>query len=496
MICRPKHPAALFALAASLMLGSCVGEDDRNAGDAVPLGNPAVIKLLGEADAAIIDGALAEAGRKLDEARMLAPNDPDLWVAIARLRFRGGEHLTALDAADRALHNNPHHAPALLMRALMVRDAHGPVAALPWFEAALAADPENADIWADYAATLGDSGRGRATLRAARKLAEIAPDDPRVFYLQAVLAARGGDPALARSLLVRSGMVARGVPTAMVLDAVLSLDQGNFDSAAATLDWLAARQPANARVSQLLARALLMGEREAELVDRFGAEVERAEAPPYLLMLVARAHERLGDRDSAAPLLARAYAGAKQAPVVLADRAGLPQPTMDARLAASTDDWVGTQQQTQDLRTRFPASADVVSLAGDAALGAGDTGGALAAYALAAKVRRPWPLTRKIVFASRRAGQREAADSLLTRHVRGEPLAVSGLIDLAQTQAERGDWRRAMLLIDHAIRLGGGHDPTLLDLGSRASQALGKTDQARGYAMLLAEIQPPTLAQR
>lgn len=496
MICSPKPPAALIALAAALVLASCVGEDDSAVADAEPPHNPALERLLGAADAAMADGALADAGRTLDEARKLAPDDPALWVAIARLRFRGGEHLAALDAADRALELGPRHAPAVLMRAMMVRDAHGPAASLPWFEAALAADPENADVWAEYAATLGDSGRGRAMLRAVRKLAAIAPDDPRTFYFQSILAARGGNPALARSLLVRSGMARREVPSAMMLDAVLSLAESNFDSAAATLEKLAARQPANPRLRELLARALLSGGREAELLARFEDDARRSEASPYLIMLVARAHERQGNRAAAAPLLARAYAGAQRVPTVLADRPGLPQPTTAMRLAASRANWGGAQAQGRALRARFPASADVANLAGDAALGAGDNRAALEAYALAARARRSWLLTRKVVFASRGAGDGAAADLLLARHVAGEPNALTANVELAEALAARGDWKRASLLIDHAIALGGGHDPALLTLRIKAARALNRPGDVQRFAMLLAEIRPRSLAQR
>ncbi len=496
MICKPNPPAALIALAAALVLGSCVGADDSADADAAPKGDPAVVRLIGEADTAMADGALTDAGRKLDEARSLAPDNPDVWVAITRLRFRGGEHLTALDAADRALTLGPRNASALLMRAMMVRDAHGPAASLPWFEAALATDPENADVWAEYAASLGDSGRGRAMLRAVRKFAALAPDDPRAFYLQAVLAARGGNPALARSLLVRSGMARREVPAAMQLDAVLSLAEGNFDSAAVTLERLAARQPGNPRLRELLARALLSGGREAELIARFGNEAGRPEASPYLAMLTARAHERLGNRAAAAPLLARAYAGAQRAPMVLADRPGLPQPTAAMRSAAARANWNMAQAQAQALRDQFPASADVANLAGDAALGAGDIGDALEVYALSAKVRRPWPLTRKVVFASRRAGDGVAADALLARHVAGEPNAQTANAELAEALAARGDWKRATLLIDHTIALGGGHDPALLTLRIKAARALNRPADARRFAMLLAEIRPRSLTRR
>lgn len=218
---------------------------------------PALVQLLGDADRAMAAGQLADAGRKLDEARGLDPNDPALWVAIARLRFRGGEHLTAIEAADRALQLGPDHPPALLMRAVLVRDAHGFAAALPWFEAALAADPYYRDGWAEYAATLGDAGEAGAMLEAVRKLAEVAPGDERVPYLQAVLAARGGEYSLARSLLARSGMAARGVPAALQLDAVISLAEGNADSAAVILEGLVARQPSHAKLRELLAKAML-----------------------------------------------------------------------------------------------------------------------------------------------------------------------------------------------------------------------------------------------
>jgi Tfp pilus assembly protein PilF len=489
MICRRSLIAALLVLT----LASCV-DDAAAPADAIGLPrNPALEQLLVEADAAMASGALADAGRKLDDARRLSPDNPDLWVATARLRFRGGEHFSAIEAADRALKLGPRHAPAVLLRALMVRDAHGPEAALPWFEAALAAAPDNADVWAEYAANLGDSGRGRAMLRAVRKLAAIAPEDPRVFYFQAVLAARGGNPALARSLLVRSGLAKREVPAAMQLDAVLSMAEGNFDSAAATLESVSARQPANARVRELLARALLAGGREAELIARFGVEAQRSETSPYLIMLVARAHERLGNRAAAAPLLARAYGGAGRAPTVLADRPGLPPPTAAMRRAASLGNWGAAQDQAQALRDRFPASADVASLAGDAMLGAGDSRAALEAYSLASRARRPWPLTRKIVFAVRSAGDGMAADTLLARHVAGEPNALTANAELTEALAARGDWKRAALLIDHGIALGAGHDPALLTLRIRAARALNRPADARRFAMLLAEIRPRSL---
>lgn len=441
-------------------------------------------------------GALADAGRTLDKARSLDPESPDLWLAIARLRLRGGEHLTALEAADRALAFGSDYAPALLLRALMVRDAHGFADARRWFDAAAKADPKNPDLWADYAASLGDAGETKAMLKAVRKLARLAADDPRLPYLQAVLAARGGDDALARSLLERSGLADRGMPAAMMLDAVIDLRQGNAESATATLDTLAARQPGNARVRELLAHALLAGGHPEIVIARFGEETRRPDASPFMVMIVARAHERLGDRAAAAPLLARAYGRQRGNPAPLPLRDGLPEPTAAIRQALLTGDRAGAVRRAEALRTRLPASSDVASLAGDAMLGAGQLGGALAAYSRAAEARRPWPLVRKAAWAHSRSGDQLAADALLADHVAGEPDAPSALVALAARQAARGDWRRTALLLDHALALGAGHDPALLRLRLRAARGLGQAEEARRFAALLAEVQPRPLDVR
>ncbi|MFN5781330.1 MAG: tetratricopeptide repeat protein, partial [Novosphingobium sp.] len=54
-----------------------------------------------------LEGKLPEAGRAFDRVLALTPNDPLLWVDIARLRYVGGEHLLAIAAAERALQAGP-----------------------------------------------------------------------------------------------------------------------------------------------------------------------------------------------------------------------------------------------------------------------------------------------------------------------------------------------------------------------------------------------------
>ncbi|WP_146107717.1 hypothetical protein [Porphyrobacter sp. HT-58-2] len=87
MTCRPSLLTIFAALA--LVLAGCSEPAGETTSSQTAARNPAYAKLMAEADAALGRGALEEAGQSLDAARELAPDDPRLWVAIARLRFRG-----------------------------------------------------------------------------------------------------------------------------------------------------------------------------------------------------------------------------------------------------------------------------------------------------------------------------------------------------------------------------------------------------------------------
>ncbi|MDY7098650.1 MAG: tetratricopeptide repeat protein, partial [Pseudomonadota bacterium] len=175
----------LLVTACAAALSGCSlfgGESESGATGSALSGSDEFLALVKEAREAAEDGDLPDAGRLLDQARELDPENPGLWVDIARLRFRGGEHQQALDAAEYALELGPEYAPALLLRAQMVRDAHGLSDALIWFEAAAEADPNNPVILAEYAATLGDAGYNAQMLAVARALADIDPKNKQVLF--------------------------------------------------------------------------------------------------------------------------------------------------------------------------------------------------------------------------------------------------------------------------------------------------------------------------
>ncbi|WP_165271698.1 tetratricopeptide repeat protein [Pelagerythrobacter rhizovicinus] len=432
-------------------------------------------------------GNLAAAGAALDRALRADQDDPELWVDIGRLRYLGGEHTMAIEAADRAIALGPRNPEALQFRGQLVRDAYGMPAALPWFESALEVAPDNPEVLADYAASLGESGRAGDMLAAARRMAEVAPDDPRPYFLQAAIAARAGDFELAQSLLSRRSDLDRTSPAAALLSGVIDLQRGNPASAAQRFDRLLASQPDNRRVRQLLVHALHLSGNDRELVYRFGKAAMLPDADPYFVEIVGRAYESLGQRDEAAPLLEKAarFRDPHTAPMATS----VPVEIAGARDAASGVDAVAlvrgliASQRLQEaivageaFRTRFPGSSDALGLAGDAFLAAGRPGEALRRYRAAAGIRRPWPLTRRMFAAHAAREDTRAAYALLAGHLRGEPRNREAATMLALLALEFGRQEEGAAMLDRALASGGERDPRLWAL--KAEVALLQDDIA------------------
>lgn len=446
---------------------------------------------------AMREGDLPAAGRAFDRALRFAPDDAELWVDIGRLRYRGGEQAQAVEAGEKALALAPDNAQALLFRAQVVRDSQGMAAALPLFERGLAHAPDNPELLADYAATLGELGRAKDALAAIRKLARIDPRNPRVHFLQAVIAARGGQYDLARSLLLRSGDLSREMPAAMLLSGVIDLENGNYASAAQAFDRIARMQPDNARVQHLLARALSLAGSHRELVHRFAGSARS----PYLAQLVGRSYEALGERQAAAPYLERAARPLSGNPAALPG--ATPLDVAEVRGVAQGTDALSlvrglivgrrpaaARARAESFRSRFPGSADAQGVAGDAALAANDPRAALVRYRAASLVRRPWPLTKRMATAMLALGDRAAAETLLASHLAGDPANAEAAALLARAAYLRGDFARAGLLIDYALATGAGRDPILRSLRAEVALRLGERDRAIAEASRAHALQP------
>ncbi len=401
-----------------------------------------------------MEGNLAAAGKAFDRAMAITPRDATMWVEIGRLRYAGGEHMLAIQAADYALRLDPENPRALTFKGELVRDSQGLAAGLPWFDRALRGHPRDVAVLGEYAATLGDLGRARQMLAATRLMLSIEPGNPRAYFLQAILAARAGKIELARGLFARTKGKFDDKPAGLLLEGILQMGSGNYGLAADALSRLSRAQPANARASLLLARADALGQENDLVIHDYAKAAARPEASPYLLTLVARAYEAAGRRDLAAPLLDRAALARRPAlaPVATGSDVG------SLLAAGDVDEARGVAER--DVAAR-PGSAFTQSIAGDVRLAAGDGDGALQHYRLAANVRLSDSLPLRMTAALLRSGQRGAADALVERFLAANAGDRVAARMVAGQAAASGDWPRARSLLEH-LRGAGTSDVELL----------------------------------
>lgn len=447
------------------------------------------------------EGNLPEAGQAFDKALSDKPEDAELWVDIGRLRYRGGEQLQAVEASVKAVKFGPENPVALRFRAQLVRDSEGMQAALIWFEQALERNPENTELLYEYAATLGELGRAREMLVIVRQIAKIDPANRKIYYLQAVLAARAGKFELARLLLLRADKATLEMPAAMLLSGIIDIKNGNFASSAQTLEALAAKQPENRRVQQVLARALSLGGNDAEVVYRYADQAQLPSASPYLKTLVARSYEALDKRDKAAPLLDEAarrrsgklvaVGGASTLDAAEARGGVSGRDALDLIRARIVSGNAGNAAFTAAKLVRlFPGSFDALSLAGDANLAARQYKAARANYSKAATIRQPWTLTRKMIAASRADRQSDEAVAILARYFVGDQANAEAATLLAREAVAREDWDSAAIFADHALLNGGAKDFILLSLRSEIAMNREEFEFALVVAEEAYRIQP------
>ena len=440
----------------------------------------------------IADGNLPAAGQAFDRALQVTPRDSLLWVDIARLRYLGGEQVQAFAAANTAIRFDPTNPRALEMGGLLMRDSLGLRAALPWLEAGLLRSPDDLSLLGSYAATLGELGRARDMLIVTRRMLEIDSHSVQAFLLQAVLAARAGDVPLARSLLEHAGARVLDIPAGLLLSGMLELEAGNPHLAVVRLDQLVRRQPGNLRARLLLARALAAAGNDGELLARFAPEATAAYASPYLLTLVAQAHERRGARELAAPLLSRAAGPVARRPLVLQGDAAVDSPSgVDAaqiRTMVAQGNLPAAASLADQGRRTAPGSAEVQMVAGDVRFLHGDSAGALECYRLAAQVRFTDALLLRIVTLYRQAGNLAAARQAVASARAAAPRDRLAIHLDAGLSSEAGDWGRAARLLRYLEAVGGGRDALLAAELAQVLLQDGQTDAARqaaerGYAL-------------
>ena len=450
-----------------------------------------------------LDGHFEASGNAYDKAMALNPRDASLWVEIGRLRYAGGEHRLAIEAADRAIELDGGNVRALEFRGQLVRDRYGLAAALPWFEQAIMRSPSDVPVLLEYAATLGELGRASEALTVARRVSELSPKNPRCYYIQAVIAARAGNYALARTVLAKARGKLDGEPGVRMLQGIIEMQAGNPSAAAEALEAVLRARPDSHRAQELLARALYLGGEYRYATARFAGDVARDDATPYLLTTIARAYEALGDRARAGALLDRA-ARPRVAPLRVLPHQG----EIGALLASGQA--MAAQARTEAAWRGDPGFYDSLSLAGDVQLALGRAREAQERYAAAAAIRMPEGLFLRRFQAYGMARDLAGASDLVEGYLRQNPTSrpalraaaslAAGTRDFDRARAilswlrANGDTRDVQLAADLAMAQAGEGDPVSLRAtalaGYRLQRGSALATQALAYSYSVRGDQP------
>jgi tetratricopeptide (TPR) repeat protein len=328
-----------------------------------------------------------------------------------------------------------------------------------------------------------------------RRILAISSNHPSAYYLQAMLAARGRDYALARNLYRRTGGAFDNRPAAMLLAGAIELGTGNEALAMGPLKRLLKAQPGNLKARRLLGSAQWQSGDSRAAIDTLRPLADRADADSYTLSIIGKALARLGDETAAVRYLARASAPSPSATAPLDDPLGDGQLAAIRRDAAEWPDSAAPQvvlirallgrglgpealERARRLQAAAPGAPDAHILVGDALAIQGDHAAAAAAYRRAANLAFNEPVALRLIEALRNSGDEQGASKVLTLFLQQNPQNVSALTMAANAYLQGKRWREAIPLYEGVRRRLGDNDSTLLNNLAWAYAETGDFDRA------------------
>ena len=433
-------------------------------------------------------GAYTAAQADFAESLRLAPDNVESWVAFARFRLAEQDVLGADDAAIQAWRRAPRSASALAIKAEIVRTREGPVAAIPWYEAAAAADPDNVPVMLEWAASLGDAGHYRDMLKPLRRATELEPGNGRALFLMGTVAARAGDWPLARTLLGRIGGADADLPAVLQAKAAVELALDTPSAAERHAARLVELQPDNGVGRRLLALAQVRGDNPRGAMLTLDPVTIRTDADSWSLLLLSNSFSGLEWQADARQPLDRAsrLQRGDPPPLPAANDAGdsldpaVAIPTIRARLARA--DGPGALSLASRLADANPGVAQARLLVGDAAMMVGDSRRAVAEFRRASQLRYDEPVMLRLVHALVSAGDREGAGEAIRQFQMRWPENVAAMRTAAAFAAEQGDWTRSAAQLRAALARTGPNDALLLAQLARCELELGDPASALSYA--------------
>ena len=517
---QPRNPGLHRDLAlAQLALGRGA-EAERNLRRSVELGMPgaplavhiARARLLqGDAAGALASVAAAPPGAAVDLVRgdaFMALGDPAsanaafaraidsgggeaAWVALGRLRLAEQDMLGADAAADAALRVRGSGVAARLLKADVVATRGGPVSSLPWYASALEDAPEDVPTLIGFAAALGEAGRAQEAVAQLRRAADLDPGNRRIAYLRAVLAIRGGEPALARALLARGGP---GGPGEALLRAAIALslrdDASARDEAAGAL----ARGPDDRDARRLLAFAVARSGASGDAIALLDPLTVRSDADAWSLLLLSRMAEAYGQPLAAIEPRARASrmgqgGSALLSPATATDR-GVGADIARIRAMTKGGNFAGAAAVAARLAQANPGVPQAALVVGDVARARGDLSTAIGAYTRAAELRFDRAAAMRLIEAQLGNGDRRGAEATVAAYLARWPDDASAMRLAGNLATDAGRWADAAAAYAAAVSRLGTNDALLLAQLAQSLIENGRPEEALPHAARAYRLMP------
>ncbi len=449
-------------------------------------------------------GRMDDARDALNQALEYGGDNAAVWNDIAYFRWQANDPLAAVEAADKAIALDGNYTRALQLRGELAQHIVGPAAALPYFEKAVKQAPEDRSVLRLYAAALGSAGRQKDMLVITRKILKIAPGDAQALFLMGALAARGGEPEIAKMLLSRAEPALKERPAFLLTLGAVEYNLKNYNAARDHFEELVQLQPSNLMARKLLAQSFYQSGEFKNALDQAKPLADRLDADDYGEMLTGRAWEGLDQRADAAWYLQRAayidnqgeqpLDGGASLPILAREAAAYPDNPRAVipylRALAGQGRSGEALPSAQRLLARNPNVADAHMLVGDLLAVAGRNLDAARAYEAAKRLRFNTALMLRLYDAYTKAGAHNEAGLMLGNFEAAHPFNLAAQRLRFERAIESGNWAEA-IAYGHAIMARiGGHNPVMLAQMARAFAQLGDMDKAQAYAARAYDLQP------